>query len=92
MKSTIGRVLSSVGWVLALGACSQALIIEKGLLAKAEQVECSRVARTGSHIVKRVCMTRSEREAQSQHAQSALAGAMEQQRAEQMARRATRPR
>lgn len=92
MKSTIGRVLSSVGVVLALGACSQALIIEKGQLAKAEEIVCTRVTRTGSHMVRRVCMTRSEREAQSAQAQSSLARAMEQQQAEQMARRATRPR
>ena len=92
MKSTIGRFLSCVGLVLAVAACSQALVIETGQLAKAEEVQCSRVTRTGSHLSKRVCTTRAQREAQSLRAQSALARATEQQRAEQMARRSTRPR
>jgi hypothetical protein len=92
MKSPIGRVLSSVGLVFTLGACSQALVIEKGQLAKAEAVQCTRVTRTGSHMAKRVCTTRSEREAQSLQAQSSLARAVQQQQAEQMARRAVRPR
>lgn len=92
MSSMVVRLVSCVGLVAALSACSQAMIIEKSRLAQAEEVECTRVVRTGSHMIKRVCTTRSEREAQSLRAQSALERAVEQQRAEQMARRATRPR
>ena len=91
MKSTIGRVLACGGLVLTLAACSQALLIEKGQLAKAEEVQCSRVTRTGSHLSRRVCTTRAEREAASLRAQSALARATEQQNAERMARRTVRP-
>jgi hypothetical protein len=92
MASKVVRFLSWVMLSAILGGCSQALIIEKGQLAKAEEVQCTRVTRTGSHMSKRVCTTRSQREAQSLRAQSALERASEQQRVEQMARRAARQR
>jgi hypothetical protein len=65
---------------IALTACSQALVMQESRLAQAQEVRCRQVTPTGSHMSRRVCTTRAEREAQSAQAQAELENAMEHQR------------
>lgn len=79
-----------VVWVfglLTLTACQNALVARESKFAQAEQVHCQHVTPTGSHRSRRVCTTRSEREADAAKAKAELERAMDYQRDQEMADR-----
>jgi hypothetical protein len=79
----------SIGCI-ALAACSPALVQEPGKIAQVQGLQCRQTTSTGSHMIRRVCTTQAEREAQSAQAQAGLEQAMEQQRNEVLVQRSER--
>ena len=76
-----------VVWVLgliSLSACTTALVPRESTFKQVEQIHCQQVTPTGSHRSRRVCTTRSEREANSAQAKAELEKAMDYQRAQEM--------
>ena len=87
----VGSRSIAVGFVIsALTACSPALVVQDGKLVQNAGLQCRQTATTGSHMLRRVCTTRAEREAQSAEAEEGLARAQEYQRAQAMMDRAER--
>jgi hypothetical protein len=75
---------------LALAACSPALVQEQSKIVQAQGIQCRQVTSTGSHMVRRVCTTKAERDQQSIQAQAGLEEAMEQQRSQVLIQRSER--
>jgi hypothetical protein len=67
---------------IALAACSSALVVEQSKFAQAQaqKVSCRQETPTGSHLIRRICTTKAEREEQSARAKQELENAMDYQR------------
>jgi hypothetical protein len=77
---------------IALTACSPALVLEESKIAQAQaqDIRCRQETPTGSHLMRRVCTTKAQRDAQTAQAREDLEKAMEQQRNQAMMNRSDR--
>jgi hypothetical protein len=85
------RIVWVVG-LLGLTACTPALVPRQSTFKQVEQMHCKQVTPTGSHLSKRICTTRSERDADAAQARAELEKAMDYQRSREMAEQYERQR